>query len=429
MLDIIEKTRDHVPLTRDDIARLITGIVDNSWPDYQLSAWLMAATLNGLTDEETFQLTGAMAFSNGQPDPLGVVDKHSTGGVGDKTTLVLAPIVASLGIPVAKMSGRGLGHTGGTLDKLESIPGFRTALSPEEIQRQVKEVGVAVVAQTEELAPADRRLYALRDVTGTVNQVSLIASSVMSKKLATGTPNLVLDVKVGSGAFMADVEQARVLARLMVNIGRYYNRRVTALITSMDQPLGWAVGNAIEVNEARDCLLGKGPDDLREEVIHLSAEMVRLASDQSLDDALTAVKRVLDDGRAWETFQRWIARQGGLVEALNQPLTLAPIKREWRAHAAGTIVSIDTRKIGRASLELGAGRHRLDDSIDPQVGILCYAKIGTAYAPGDLVGIVYARTEDRAVSALRLLEASIQWGESATPPPLILDRLGPGPHG
>jgi pyrimidine-nucleoside phosphorylase len=426
MIDIIEKTRDGIPLSEDDIQRLVAGIVDNSWPDYQLSAWLMAVVLKGLTDKESFWLTGAMAFSHPQPDPLGLVDKHSTGGVGDKTTLVLAPLMASLGLPMAKMSGRGLGHTGGTLDKLESIPGFKTTLDVDDIKRQVEEIGVAVVAQSGELAPADRRLYALRDVTGTVNNISLIASSIMSKKLAAGTPNLVLDVKVGSGAFMANLEQARTLAQLMVRIGRYYDRNVTALITSMQQPLGWAVGNAIEVNEAMDCLQQKGPVDLRDEVLALAAELVHLARGADLTDAHDQARAALDDGRAWAKFIQWITRQGGDPHALEAPLPLAPIRREWHASSPATVASLNTRAIGEVALNLGAGRHRLEDAVDPAVGLLCYVKVGQTIKPGDLLGVVYARTEDDAQHAIEGLAQAVQYGDGAkrgTDSTLILDRI------
>lgn len=423
VLDLIEKTRDGVPLDRDEIRRLVAGIVDNTWPDYQLAAWLMAVVLRGLTDQETFELTGAMAFTDHQPEPLGLADKHSTGGVGDKTTLVLAPLLASLGVPIAKMSGRGLGHTGGTLDKLESIPGFRVELTTREIRRQVDKVGVAVVAQSEELAPADRRLYALRDVTGTVNNISLIASSIMAKKLAGGTPNLVLDVKLGSGAFMADADQARALAKMMVAIGSHYGRRVTALITSMQQPLGFAVGNAIEINEARDCLLGEGPSDLREEVLHLAAELLHLARGTNRQKALEMASDALADGRAWATFREWIAWQGGALESIESPLPLAPIRAEWRATAAGTVSALHTREVGHVALELGAGRHRLGDSVDPGVGLLCYAKIGQRINRRDVLGVVYARSEESAQRAVQCLANTVVWGDPPEPSALVIDRI------
>jgi len=424
MLDIIEKTRDGIALSTEDIQRLVAGIVDETWPDYQLAAWLMAVVLRGITEQETFELAGAMAFSTGRPTPLGVVDKHSTGGVGDKTTLVLAPLLASLGLSMAKMSGRGLGHTGGTIDKLESIPGFRTSLTIDEIRRQVDDIGVAVVAQSEELAPADRRLYALRDVTGTVNNASLIASSIMSKKLASGTPNLVLDVKVGSGAFMANLPQARSLAQLMVNIGHHHGIKTTALITSMQQPLGWAIGNAIEVNEAMDCLHHAGPSDLQHEVIELAAELLCLARGTSLASARLSADQALADGRAWEKFQQWIIRQGAFPGTLDLPLQLAPIRREYKATYNSAIHAIHTRALGEIALNLGAGRHRIDDPIDPEVGLLCYAKAGQTVRVGDLLAVVYARNPEDADRALRDLPLAFQLGDPSPRSPLVLDRIG-----
>lgn len=423
MLDIIEKTRDGQSLTESDVSRLIQGIVDNTWPDYQLAAWLMAVVLKGLTREETFWLTGAMAGLAEHTQPLGLVDKHSTGGVGDKTTIVLAPLMAALDLPMAKMSGRGLGHTGGTLDKLESIPGFKTDLTVDQMRQQVAQVGVAVVAQSQELAPADRRLYALRDVTGTVNNLSLIASSIMSKKLAAGTPNLVLDVKVGSGAFMHTQEQAQQLARLMVEIGSYYGRHVTAVITSMQQPLGWAVGNAIEVNEAVQTLSGSGPDDLRHEVIHLAAELLCLTRPISHPEAVDEAAKALNDGRALQKFAQWISCQGGDTAILSDPLKLAPVRRDWLAPNEVDVQSMDARIIGRAALNLGAGRHRLEDTIDPAVGLHCYAKVGRHFHRSEAIATIYARTQSAAEIAHRDLTAAIRFGHQGEPQPLILERV------
>ncbi len=425
MIPFIQKTRDRIPLSSQELAELIQGVVDGRWPDYQLSAWLMAVYCRGLTEDEIFSLTGSMAFT-GSPsaEPLGSVDKHSTGGVGDKTTLVLAPVMAALGYPMAKMSGRGLGHTGGTLDKLESIPGFQTELPMSAVRRQIDRVGVAVVAQSSELAPADKRLYALRDVTATVESIPLIAASVMSKKLAAGTPHLVLDVKVGNGAFMADLEQARELAKLMVKIGHHHHRAVTALLTSMNQPLGWAVGNAIEVNEARDCLKGQGPEDLRDEVLKLAAELVHLVTHESLHDAMERAAGVLDQGKAWESFGQWIIAQGGQLAAVENGLPLAPVVREWRAEDGGWIERIDTRTIGEVALELGAGRHKLGDSVDPGVGIRFYAKTGRFMAPGEVIAQVFARSDQDADQALQTLSLAVHWS-TAQPPqePLVLDRI------
>ncbi|MCY0897945.1 MAG: thymidine phosphorylase [Firmicutes bacterium] len=423
VLDLIEKTRDGVPLSREDIDRLVAGIVDNRWPDYQLAAWLMAVVLRGLTDQETFWLTGAMA-EMGRPHPaLGDVDKHSTGGVGDKTTLVLAPLVAALGLRMAKMSGRGLGHTGGTLDKLESIPGFRVELPIDAIRRQVEQIGVAVVAQSRELAPADRRLYALRDVTGTVNHPALIASSIMSKKLAAGTPNLVLDVKVGNGAFMTELRDANRLARLMVDIGRYYGRRMTVLMTTMQQPLGWAIGNAVEVNEAVGVLRGEGPSDLREEVVRLAAELLHLAKGMPLAEAETEAHQALQSGRAWERFIQWVRWQGGDVAAVEAGLPLGPVTRVWRAETRVTVQSLNTRAIGEVALMLGAGRHRLEDAVNPAVGLHCYLKTGRTYEAGDVLAVVYAMTETAADDAVKKLTAAVTFGEPESVPPLVLGRI------
>ncbi|MCY0880207.1 MAG: thymidine phosphorylase [Firmicutes bacterium] len=423
MLDLIEKTRDGIPLSREDIDRLVRGVVDNTWPDYQLAAWLMAVVLRGLTDQETFWLTGAMADMSRPRPALGDVDKHSTGGVGDKTTLILAPLVASLGLRMAKMSGRGLGHTGGTLDKLESIPGFRVTLDLPAIQRQVDAIGVAVVAQSDELAPADRRLYALRDVTGTVNHPALIASSIMSKKLAAGTPNLVLDVKVGSGAFMTRLEDAERLARLMVDIGRYYGRRITAVMTTMQQPLGWAIGNAVEVNEAVAVLKGEGPPDLREEAVRLAAELLHLAKGVPLAEGAKEAEAALASGRAWDRFLEWVTWQGGDPKAVEQGLPLAPVTRVWRAETSVSVAALDTRAIGEVALQLGAGRHRLEDAVNPAVGLHCYLKIGHTYEPGEVMSVVYAMTEDAAERALSTLSHAVMFGEPTSVPPLVLGRI------
>ncbi|CAB1128307.1 Pyrimidine-nucleoside phosphorylase [Candidatus Hydrogenisulfobacillus filiaventi] len=428
MLDLIAKTRDRIPLTPAEIGTLVAGITDGRWPDYQLAAWLMAAYLNGLSEAETFALADAMARSGTPPaEPLGVVDKHSTGGVGDKTTLVLAPLVASLGIPVAKMSGRGLGHTGGTLDKLEAIPGFRVALDTAAVRRQVAAVGVAVVAQSPQLAPADGRLYALRDVTATVDSIPLIATSVMSKKLAAGTPNIVLDVKTGRGAFMRDRQRARELAGLMVRIGTAHGRRVRALLTNMDQPLGWAVGNALEVNEAAACLQNQGPADLREEVLHLAGHMVALVRGTGADAGREEAACALADGRGWDRFQRWITAQGGDAGAVARGLPVAPVQRVWRADRTAVIAAVDARRVGEAALALGAGRHRLGDRVDPAVGVLCRAKTGQTVRPGDELGVVYARSAAAAEDALAALGAAVTWSaEAVAPPPLVWEVLGGG---
>ncbi len=408
MIDLIEKTRDGVALTSDEVRRLVQGFTDGSIPDYQLAAWLMAAYLKGLSDDEVYLLTDVVATSGGPTtSSLGVVDKHSTGGVGDKTTLILAPLVSCLGVPVAKMSGRGLGHTGGTLDKLESIPGYRIYLTKEEIAAQVAHLGIAVVTQTDELAPADKRMYALRDVTATVDSIPLIAISVMSKKLAAGSPNIVLDVKVGNGAFMSSLPRAKELARMMVRIGKHHGRNVRALLTRMDQPLGFAIGNAIEVNEARQCLQGGGPVDLREEVIELASHMVSMGRGITVDVARREVIDALDQGRAWRQFEQWIAGQGGDVSAVVEDLPLAPYRLNLVAERTSVVQSINTYAIGNVALHLGAGRHQLEDTIDPGVGLLCYAKVGQVYERGDVIATAFARSEEMARQAVERLKAAI----------------------
>ncbi len=413
LLELIEKTRDGISLSLEDAEQLVTSITDGSLPDYQLSAWLMAAYCKGLSLEEVYFLTDAVARSGGQvAESLGIVDKHSTGGVGDKTTLILAPLVSSLGVPMAKMSGRGLGHTGGTLDKLESIPGYQIDLTNEAIRAQMEQIGVAVVAQTGELAPADKRMYALRDVTATVDDISLIAISIMSKKLAAGAKNIVLDVKVGNGAFMSSLESARELARLMVRIGTFHGRNVRAILTRMDQPLGFAIGNAIEVNEAIHCLQGHGPADLREEVIELACHMVSMAKGISVEDAMLEVVDALDYGSAFHQFKQWIAAQGGNLTAIEQDLPLAPIVKEWVSEQEGFVRSIDTHAIGKVALDLGAGRHKIDDSVDLGVGLLCFAKVGQSVKSGDVLATVYARSEQHAAQAIFLLQQAITLGET-----------------
>ncbi len=425
MIAFIQKTRDGIPLSSPEIAELIRGVIDGRWPDYQLSAWLMAVYCRGLTPEEIFSLTGEMAFTGSFPtEHLGIVDKHSTGGVGDKTTLVLAPLMAALGYPMAKMSGRGLGHTGGTLDKLESIPGFQVELPINVVKQQVDTIGVAVVAQSQELAPADKRLYALRDVTATIESIPLIAASVMSKKLAAGTPHLVLDVKVGNGAFMTRQDQAEKLARLMVQIGHYHHRAITALLTSMNQPLGWAVGNAIEVNEARDCLKGEGPEDLRDEVLRLAAELVHLVTHESVEEAMAQAAGALQQGKAWDVFGRWITAQGGQVAEVERGLPLAPVFREWRTEESGWVDRVDTRKIGEAALSLGAGREKLGDAVDPGVGIRWYAKRGRFMAKREVIAQVFARSDRDLDRAMKDLTQAVSWSPlQSSPEPLVLERI------
>lgn len=411
-VDLIAKKRDGNALTEEEIRFLIRGYTDGSIPDYQMSAWAMAVCFQGMTAEETAVLTDAMMRSGDMVDLSCFgslsVDKHSTGGVGDKTTLIVAPIVASLGGKMAKMSGRGLGHTGGTVDKLESIPGFCTTLSPETFRRQVEEVGVAVIGQSGDLTPADKKLYALRDVTATVDSIPLIASSIMSKKLAAGAKSMVLDVKCGSGAFMKTREDGSALARAMVDIGKACGRNVSALLTNMDIPLGDCIGNALEVREAAEVLMGKR-GDLRQLCTALSAELLRLCHDWSEQEAMERVTHALDSGLAMETRDRWIAAQGGDPDCSKLPV--ASVQEPVLAERSGFITHMDAAKVGVASSLLGAGRMKKDDAIDYGAGIVLHKKTGDFVEAGE--PLAWLHTNDRSLLAgakERFLPA-LRWGE------------------
>ncbi len=424
MIDLIEKTRDGVALSSKEIAALVDGIVAETIPDYQVAAWLMAVYLNGLTEAEVFALTTAMAESGSLTmETLGLVDKHSTGGVGDKTSLILAPLMAALGVPMLKMSGRGLGHTGGTLDKLESLPGFRVNLDSADVTRQMRAVGVAIVAQSPTLAPADARLYALRDVTGTVDSVPLIAASIMSKKLAAKAPNIVLDVKVGSGAFMSDENRAVHLAELMVRIGKMHQVRVKAILTNMDQPLGYAIGNAIEVNEAMATLKGTGPRDLTEETLILAAHMLAMARHIGLTEATHRAEQALTSGAAWQKFKEWTTAQGAEPTYFSQDLPLAPQHQSWILDHALTVTRIDAKQLGMAALALGAGRVVKGQPVDHRVGIRCFAKVGETLAPGATVAEVYARTPESAANALRMIQGAIHEDKDISTAPAGIIRI------
>lgn len=418
MIEFIEKTRDRVALTDAELKTLVDGVVANTTPDYQVAAWLMAVYLNGLTDAEVFSLTKAMAESGDAGIPsLGLVDKHSTGGVGDKTSLILAPLMAAAGVPMLKMSGRGLGHTGGTLDKLESLPGFSVDLDTAQLERQMDTVGVAIVAQSARLAPADARLYALRDVTGTVDSIPLIAASIMSKKLAAKSPNIVLDVKVGSGAFMADEDRAGKLAELMVRIGKSHQVAVKAILTNMDQPLGYAIGNAIEVNEAMATLKGAGPEDLTEESLTLATHMLAMARHLDLDVAHQRISQLLTSGAAWDKFAQWVVAQGADPGCLSQDLALAPEHQSWVLDQPLVVTSIDTKQLGMAALVLGAGRVVKGQPVDHGVGIRCFAKIGQTLQPGSTVAEVYARTSESARKALDMIRKAVHSGGKVSTTP------------
>jgi pyrimidine-nucleoside phosphorylase len=401
--ELIQRKRDGGELTAGELSELIIGYARGEVPDYQLAAFCMAVFFRGLSAAETFALTDAMVRS-GETIDLGaalgrkVVDKHSTGGVGDKTSLSVGPIVAACGVPLGKMSGRGLGHTGGTLDKLESIPGYRTELTLDEFVAQVRDIGLAIVGQTADLVPADKLLYSLRDVTATVDQLSLIAASIMSKKLASGAQAIVLDVKVGDGAFMKTLDDARRLAETMLEIGSRAGREVVCLLTDMDQPLGAAVGNALEVMEARDTVRGHGPADFTELVLDACARLLAL-SDLSIDETegRRRAEAAVADGSADTAWCRWIEAQGGTTD--ESALPVAPVVHEVRAEHAGYVSRLGAIQIGNAALHLGAGRRTKEDTIDHAVGVVCLAKRGDAVEPGQPLAMVHARDDASAAEA------------------------------
>ncbi len=429
-VDIIVKKRDGGTLTAGEINALIDGYTSGAVGDEQMAAWAMAVLLKGMDDRETGDLTLAMANSGDQLDlhdvaPL-TVDKHSTGGIGDKTSLVLGPMCAAAGMPVAKMSGRGLGFSGGTIDKLESIPGFRAELSSEEFRAAVRENGMVIAAQSADLAPADKRLYALRDITGTVESIPLIAASVMSKKIAAGADCIVLDVKCGRGAFMQTIEEARRLAQAMVAIGKHAGRRVAAVISTMEQPLGLGIGNALEVREAIATLRGDGPVDLVDLCLTLGSELAVLAGRADTHVAgRELMQRTLDGGAAWDVFRRFVARQGGDLEYIDHPerLPQAPIVHTVSAGRSGIVAAIDGMALGHAVNELGGGRVRKGDSIDPAVGLVLAAKVGTPVSTGDALVHIHAATQPDAERTAERLRAAYTISDSATPPPLIFDTI------
>ena len=417
--ELIERKRNGEELSQDEISELVLGYTRGDVPDYQMAAWCMAVYYKGLTGRETHALTDAMIRSGETIDmaaALGrrVVDKHSTGGVGDKTSLAVGPIVAACGVPLGKMSGRGLGHTGGTLDKLESIPGFRVELTIDEFIAQVRDVGVAIIGQTGNLVPADKKLYALRDVTATVDIVPLIASSIMSKKLAAGAEAIVLDVKVGDGAFMKTLDDARILAEQMADLGRREGRQVVCLITDMDQPLGAAVGNALEVREAAETIVGEGPPDFTELVLDACARLLAL-SDLGIDAAegRERAQQAVSNGSARDVYERWIRAQGGDPEL--DALPRAPIVREVVAPRAGVVTRLAALPIGVAALELGGGRRTKEDDIDHAVGVVCSAKRGQTVEAGQVLADVHARDEASAEAAVAVVLSAYEIGDEAPP--------------
>ncbi len=431
-LDLIVAKRDGGAHDTATLDWLMRGVVDGTIPDYQLAAWLMAVVWRGMTPAETADLTQAMAGSGRMLDlsslPHPTTDKHSTGGVGDKTTLVVGPLAAATGLTVAKMSGRGLGHTGGTLDKLESIPGLSVALPVERFMRQAATVGLVIAGQTAELAPADRRLYALRDVTGTVPSLPLIAASVMSKKLAAGAEAIALDVKVGSGAFMSTQAEALDLARAMVDIGRRAGRRVSAALTTMDQPLGRAVGNALEVREAIHTLRGEGPADVHALCMAVAGLMHVAAGNAGRPEHVSEeLLEALASGRAAERLLRMIEAQGGdprVVDAPERVLPAAPVVRAVTHDGDGWVAGLDARAIGAVAVDLGAGRRRKEDRVDPAVGIVLHAKVGDRVDGHAHLADVHARTEAAAeAAAARLRDAFVVSETAAEVPPLILEYV------
>ena len=430
MVDIITKKRDGGELTPEEIRFFIDNYVKDRIPDYQASALLMAIYFRGLSRAETFALTEAMEFSGDVEDlsdlPGVKVDKHSTGGVGDKTTLVVAPVAAAAGVTVAKMSGRGLGFTGGTADKLEAIPGFRTRLEPAEFHRQLEELGLAVITQTGSITPADKKIYALRDVTGTVESPGLIASSIMSKKLAAGSDGIVLDVKCGSGALLKDLAEAENMADLMIDIGRKAGRKMVAVISDMSQPLGRAVGNALEVEEAVQVLKGGGPEDLRQLCLELAGEMIRIGGRaESFEEGKETARQVLSDGRALEKFRQMVRRQGGDDRIVEEPERMGSSRysRDVLAGRTGFIAETDTREIGRASQHVGAGRLRKEDEIDFTAGIRMHVRIGNFVKEGDVLATLYGADSRRLEEAEIIMEAAIRISAEPTAPPKLIQKI------
>jgi pyrimidine-nucleoside phosphorylase len=424
--ELIERKRNGEELSQEEVSELILGYARDEVPDYQLAAFCMAVYFRGMTAAETYALTDAMIRSGRTLDLGGalgrkVVDKHSTGGVGDKTTIAVGPIVAACGVPFGKMSGRGLGHTGGTLDKLEAIPGFDVELPVERFVEQVKEIGLAIIGQTADLVPADKRLYGLRDVTATVDIVPLIASSIMSKKIAGGADAIVLDVKVGDGAFMKTLDDARELAQAMLELGRHAGREVVCLLTDMDQPLGAAVGNALEIAEARDTVRGEGPPDFTELVLDACARLLSL-SDLGVDEGegRRRAEAAVADGSALGVYERWIRAQGGDPDPAVLPR--APVIQELRAPVGGYVARLGAIEVGQAALHLGAGRSAKDDEIDHSVGVVCHAKRGALVAEGDVLAEVHARSEEQARWGVAEVLAAYEIGDVPSPErPLLLD--------
>jgi pyrimidine-nucleoside phosphorylase len=425
--ELIQRKRDGGELSDDELSELVLGFTRGEIPDYQLAAFCMAVYFRGLSPRETYALTDAMVRSGETIDlqaEIGrpVADKHSTGGVGDKASLVVGPLVAACGIPFGKMSGRGLGHTGGTLDKLESIPGFRVELSRDEFVDQVRDIGIAVIGQTAELVPADKQLYSLRDVTATVENISLIAASIMSKKIAAGANAIVLDVKVGDGAFMKSIDDARALAEAMLELGRRADRSVVCELTDMDQPLGQAVGNALEVREALTTLRGQGPPDLTELAVVSATHLVTLTDGAGLQEARARVETALREGAALEAYERWVRAQGGDPD--EGGLSAAPVVEPVTAGRDGYVATLGALAVGVAAARLGAGRATKEDSIDHAVGVVCHRKRADRVAAGDVLAEIHAQTEAAASAAAAEVRAAYELtDEQPRTDGVILDTL------
>ncbi|MBI1793204.1 MAG: thymidine phosphorylase [Chloroflexi bacterium] len=422
-VDIIIKKREKGELTQEEINFFVQGFVKGDIPDYQVSAWAMAVLLNGMTPQETTDLTLAMVLSGRILDLTGVVDiavdKHSSGGVGDKTTLVVLPIVAACGLPVGKMSGRGLGFSGGTLDKMESIPGYRVDLNTDEFKRQLKEKGIVLTGQSLDLAPADGKLYSLRDVTGTVPSIPLIASSIMSKKIAAGAQAIVLDVKVGNGAFMETLDMARELSALMVQIGDLAGRKTICLLSDMNQPLGHAVGNALEVKEAIDTLKGDGPADFREHCLHVSAYMLVVGKRaKDLNEGRGMAEKAIANGSAFEKFRVLVAAQGGDVSYVDDSDRMARAKfvEVVKAPCSGFLSRVDARGVGEASVALGAGRAKKSDAVDHAVGFIIHHKVGERVEQGEPLFTIHANDERKLAEARASVLSAHIIGNAIVPP-------------
>jgi pyrimidine-nucleoside phosphorylase len=432
-VDIIIKKREKKDLTSDEIQFFVNGFTQGEIPDYQASAWAMAVLLNGMTPRETTDLTLAMAHSGEILDLSGIVeialDKHSTGGVGDKTSLVVLPVVAACGLPVGKMSGRGLGFSGGTLDKMESIPGYRVNLTTDEFKEQLKRKGIVLTGPSMGLAPADGKLYSLRDVTGTVQSIPLIASSIMSKKIAAGAQGILLDVKVGIGAFMGTIQEASLLANLMIEIGKLAGREVVALLSDMNQPLGQAVGNSLEVVEAINTLHGCGPEDFREHCLHICARMLVLGKrTQDLEIARRMAEEVIASGAAFEKFRLLVEAQGGDVTYVDHPAKFPPAKyiQEVLAGQSGFISQVHARMIGEASVALGAGRAKKGDLIDHSVGIVIHHKVGEYVEKNEPLFTIYASDEAKLNIVREELQPAFGWSEHPFAKlPLFYDLVSP----